>query len=83
VGGVPLEEMNILEMEFLESMGYRVHIFPKEFHEYSDAVNEKVDLLRPEGEVEVPSSLSLLSLSLSPSHSNIQCRIIAMRALPT
>eukprot|EP00026_Physarum_polycephalum_P012013 Phypoly_transcript_12276.p1 GENE.Phypoly_transcript_12276~~Phypoly_transcript_12276.p1 ORF type:complete len:254 (+),score=36.83 Phypoly_transcript_12276:117-878(+) len=52
VGGVPLEEMNILEMEFLESMGYRVHIFPKEFHQYSDAVNGKVDLLRCEGEIE-------------------------------
>lgn len=73
VGGVPLEEMNILEMEFLENMGYRVHIFPKEFHQYSDAVNGKVELLRSEGEIEVPffyyslfsSICLLLSLVLS------------------
>jgi len=48
VGGVPLTEMNELEMEFLEALAYRVHIFPCEFHQYSDAVNSKVSLLREE-----------------------------------
>jgi hypothetical protein len=48
VGGVPLAEMNDLELEFLEGMGYRVHIFPSEFHLYSDAVNCKVSLMHDE-----------------------------------
>jgi hypothetical protein len=46
VGGVSLSEMNFLELNFLEMMDFRVHIFPEEFLQYSEVMNSKLSLLK-------------------------------------
>jgi len=46
VGGIPLAEMNDLEMDFLADMDFRLHIFPEEFHEYAQAMRSKLSLLK-------------------------------------
>jgi len=46
VGGIPLSEMNGLEINFLSTMDFRLHIFPDEFHQYAHAVRSRLSTLK-------------------------------------
>ena len=62
VGGVSLEELNLLEHYFLENIDYNIYINPEEYKLCSKYLYDSVKLLMKDEEIVSPSKKSLQKL---------------------
>ncbi|KAG1452911.1 hypothetical protein G6F56_007700 [Rhizopus delemar] len=67
VGGITLQELNQLELQFLFSVGFRLHVTLEDLQEYADQLlSHAITLSVPQNKEKHSTSYTLASKSLLP-----------------